>query len=136
MWGAAELTTSRLSKSSAILNEKPRRNKAATVSQDMELWATGFNAWGQLDFQGESFLAPADLRTFNCILRSKHLEMLRTSLSATLGKLLNLTFLFIISFYSCEILWDPVLPIAEVDLSVESRERPPFSIVAILFSFF
>lgn len=52
----------------------------------MELWVSGFNAWGQLDFEGEAFTASQDLRIFKCVLRSKHIEILRTVLSATLGK--------------------------------------------------
>ncbi|KAE9375386.1 RCC1/BLIP-II [Stipitochalara longipes BDJ] len=50
----------------------------------MELWASGFNAWGQLDFQGEASMKSSDLRTFKCVLQSEHIEILRTSLSATL----------------------------------------------------
>jgi hypothetical protein len=61
-------------------------NKAATVSRDMELWVSGFNAWGQLAFEGESSTDSSDLRSFVCVLRNQYIEILRTSLSATLGK--------------------------------------------------
>ncbi|KAH7351074.1 regulator of chromosome condensation 1/beta-lactamase-inhibitor protein II [Rhexocercosporidium sp. MPI-PUGE-AT-0058] len=50
----------------------------------MELWASGFNAWGQLDFSEGKGLDSRDLKTFKCVLRDKHIEVLRTSISATL----------------------------------------------------
>ena len=54
----------------------------------MELWASGFNAWNQLQFDGELPVEPRDVDAFKCVLRDdKDIEVLRTSLSATLGKL-------------------------------------------------
>ncbi|KAG4433888.1 hypothetical protein IFR05_010625 [Cadophora sp. M221] len=50
----------------------------------MELWASGFNAWGQLDFSEGKGLDSRDLETFKCVLKDKHIEILRTSISATL----------------------------------------------------
>ncbi len=63
----------------------------------MELWASGFNAWGQLDFE---LSAPAagspegirDLSSFKCILRDKHIEIIQASLSAVLGKVILLLY--------------------------------------------
>lgn len=52
----------------------------------MELWASGFNAWGQLDFEELPETRPGDLKEFKCILRQEHIETVRTTLSATLGK--------------------------------------------------
>lgn len=63
-----------------------RKIQAATVSPAMELWSSGFNAWGQLDFQGKSSTEYRDLRTFESVLRDQRVEILRTTLSATLGK--------------------------------------------------
>lgn len=51
----------------------------------MELWATGFNAWGQLDFEVLE-TGPRDLKAFKCILTDDRVEILCTALSATLGK--------------------------------------------------
>jgi hypothetical protein len=51
----------------------------------MELWASGFNAWGQLDFESTPSL-PSDLKAFKCILQYKQIELLLTTESATLGK--------------------------------------------------
>ncbi|KAL2071407.1 hypothetical protein VTL71DRAFT_12642 [Oculimacula yallundae] len=54
----------------------------------MELWVSGFNAWGQLDFSEEEKegLDSRDLKTFKCKLKDKHIEILRTSFSATLRR--------------------------------------------------
>jgi hypothetical protein len=52
----------------------------------MELWATGFNAWNQLQFDGELQAQPRDLQKFSPMLKDNQIEILRTSLSATLGK--------------------------------------------------
>ncbi|KAG0652556.1 Regulator of chromosome condensation [Hyphodiscus hymeniophilus] len=49
----------------------------------MELWASGFNAWSQLQFDGELPAEPRDLDVFACVLKNEHIEILRTSLSAT-----------------------------------------------------
>lgn len=51
-----------------------------------ELWATGFNAWGQLDFEEASESAPRDLKEFKCILKDESsIEVIHTTLSASLG---------------------------------------------------
>ncbi|KAH7400003.1 regulator of chromosome condensation 1/beta-lactamase-inhibitor protein II [Cadophora sp. MPI-SDFR-AT-0126] len=50
----------------------------------MELWASGFNAWGQLEFSGANGLDSRDVQTFKRVLEDKHLEILHTSLSAIL----------------------------------------------------
>lgn len=60
----------------------------------MELWASGFNAWGNLDFsRGEARVEPRDLKAFKCVLRDKSIRILRTRVSATLGKL-NIVLLY------------------------------------------
>jgi hypothetical protein len=66
--------------------------KAATVSRDMEMWVSGFNAWGQLAFDSESSIDSSDLRSFVCVLRNQYIEILQTSLSATLRKSKAITF--------------------------------------------
>lgn len=53
----------------------------------MELWASGFNAWGQLDFDKVPGSFPRDLKEFRCIMTEERIEVVCTSLSATLGKL-------------------------------------------------
>lgn len=53
----------------------------------MELWASGFNAWGQLDFQDQSSTQYRDLKNFRCVYQDECIEILRTTLSATLSKL-------------------------------------------------
>ena len=56
---------------------------------DMQLWATGFNAWNQLNFErdAEDFLGnPDDIPVFKPILIDEHIEVVRTSLSSVLGK--------------------------------------------------
>ncbi|KAK0102464.1 hypothetical protein ONS95_006083 [Cadophora gregata] len=55
----------------------------------MELWASGFNAWGQLDFSGEKGLDSRDHNTFRSVFEDKHIEIVRTSLSATLIRTTN-----------------------------------------------
>jgi len=67
----------------------------------MQLWAYGFNAWGQLHFanKGEESrnpdgnpsvdrkcLYPKDLEGFECILVDPDIEVLKTSHSAVLGE--------------------------------------------------
>lgn len=52
----------------------------------MELWASGFNAWGQLDFEQLPETEHRDLKEFKCILKDERIELVRTTLSATLGK--------------------------------------------------
>ncbi|KUJ18274.1 RCC1/BLIP-II protein [Mollisia scopiformis] len=52
----------------------------------MELWASGFNAWGQLDFEEVPGIGHRDLKEFKCILTDKRIEIVRTTLSATLVK--------------------------------------------------
>ncbi|PBP20087.1 putative Serine/threonine-protein kinase Nek9 [Diplocarpon rosae] len=50
----------------------------------MELWASGFNAWGQLDFSGEGGIGAQDLKHFMRILEDESIRILRTSVSAIL----------------------------------------------------
>ncbi|KAK2625816.1 hypothetical protein QTJ16_005128 [Diplocarpon rosae] len=50
----------------------------------MELWASGFNAWGQLDFSGEDEIDAHDLKHFTRILEDESIRILRTSVSAIL----------------------------------------------------
>ena len=52
----------------------------------MELWSAGFNAWGQLNFDGESSFDSEDFTQFTRVLEVDEIEGLRTSLSSTLGK--------------------------------------------------
>ena len=67
----------------------------------MQLWACGFNAWGQLHFAnegGESLNSdgtiqqptldslPKDLEKFECVLVDPDIEVLKTSHSATLSE--------------------------------------------------
>lgn len=52
----------------------------------MELWACGFNAWNQLQFEGDLSDEPKDLFTFKRVLTSKgSLRIIGTSFSACLG---------------------------------------------------
>ncbi|CAL3972815.1 unnamed protein product [Diplocarpon coronariae] len=50
----------------------------------MELWASGFNAWGQLNFSGADRVGAQDLQHFIRILEDESIRVLRTSVSATL----------------------------------------------------
>jgi hypothetical protein len=62
----------------------------------MELWAYGFNAWGQLDFANAESLSsdgmpeqdslPKDLKQFECVLSDNEIDVLKTSISSTLGE--------------------------------------------------
>jgi hypothetical protein len=51
-----------------------------------QLWVSGFNAWGQLSFEKNSEL-PGDVYAFKCILEDESIEVLKTTLSATVGKM-------------------------------------------------
>ena len=62
-----------------------RRGTRKSLLDVMELWATGFNAWSQLQFDGELPAQPCDLREFSSVLKDEQIEILRTSISATLG---------------------------------------------------
>jgi len=65
------------------------RAKQKGLRDAMELWATGFNAWSQLQFDGELHTAqPRDLQSFESVLKDEEIEVLRASLSATLGMFL------------------------------------------------
>ena len=87
-WGAAELNPFEAEQKEQLQmgSERTLYTQAATVPQTMELWASGFNAWGQLDFEDQSSIGSPDSRSFKCVLRSQHFEIPRTCLSATLGK--------------------------------------------------
>ena len=52
----------------------------------MELWACGFNAWGQLQVEGDLSSDPHDLYRFQPVLEDRRIEILKTAMSATLGK--------------------------------------------------
>ena len=69
-----------------------RMNWKYTVEDEMELWSCGQNAWGQLYFnqQYRHELPTEDLTKFICVLRDETIEILKTSISASLGKLLFL----------------------------------------------
>lgn len=62
-----------------------------TSSWQMEVYASGFNAWSQLQFQvTESQAEPYDLHEFTCVLTGDAIDRPRPSLSYTTGKLLVL----------------------------------------------
>jgi hypothetical protein len=52
----------------------------------MELWACGFNAWGQLGFGGKFSLESPDLNTFKCVFKDQRIEILHMGLSSILRK--------------------------------------------------
>lgn len=53
----------------------------------MELYASGFNAWGQLSFNRQPVdSAEADLDEFACVLESSTVEHARAFLSHTTGR--------------------------------------------------
>lgn len=54
----------------------------------MELWACGFNAWGQLEVdKSQVHSSPAqDLPSFKCVLRDPLIQFIRGSVTATLSK--------------------------------------------------
>ena len=53
----------------------------------MRLYATGFNAWGQLDFhaRGDAGL-PDDVASFRCVLQADSILEVRAGLTYTVGK--------------------------------------------------
>jgi len=57
----------------------------------MRLYATGFNAWNQLNFQGSSAAEidplPQDLSSFTCILQAPRIEQPKSQLASTHGQL-------------------------------------------------
>jgi hypothetical protein len=77
----------------------------------MELWASGFDAWGQLAFE-EPETAPRDLQDFKCVLRDEAIEIIRTTLSATLGRSCFPSYFVHIPDYSC-------LPMLEVIVVID-----------------
>jgi hypothetical protein len=52
----------------------------------MELWATGFNAWGNLDFDSSAPRDWLDLPSFTPVLKDDKIEVRALFRSATLGK--------------------------------------------------
>jgi len=55
----------------------------------MQLWATGFNAWDQLNFQKDtedSSSSPLDVYGFKPILADEYIDVLRMSISSILSK--------------------------------------------------
>jgi hypothetical protein len=59
----------------------------------MELWATGFNAWGQLNFDESVPIESPDLPSFTLILEDGEIEVRALYEAATLGKLFELEYL-------------------------------------------
>jgi hypothetical protein len=59
----------------------------------MELWATGFNAWGQLNFDEIVPIESPDLPSFTLILEDGEIEVRALYEAATLGKLFELEYL-------------------------------------------
>jgi hypothetical protein len=52
----------------------------------MELYATGFNAWDQLQFNSaESEKEPDDISSFTCVLQDDHINCIHAFLSYTRG---------------------------------------------------
>ena len=68
----------------------PPRTCSTGLPMGSELWVCGFNAFNQLQFDGELSPEPQDLTKFTLVLKDEHIEILRTSISATLGKLYKL----------------------------------------------
>lgn len=59
-----------------------------TAPRQMELYASGFNAWNQLIFKSPaSHDEPEDLHKFTCVLTGNAIEYPRAYLSHTTGKL-------------------------------------------------
>lgn len=59
----------------------------------MELYASGFNAWGQLDFESTNDTEhdePHDLHTFQRVCKDDHLSRPQALLSCTLGMVSHL----------------------------------------------
>ena len=52
----------------------------------MALYATGFNAWNQLQFEGPNVEEPDDLTSFTCVLHDDAVNNVRSFLSDTLGE--------------------------------------------------
>lgn len=52
----------------------------------MELYASGFNAWNQLQFGGSQEGEPYDLRQFEKVLSDEGIDIWRIGFSSTLGE--------------------------------------------------
>lgn len=52
----------------------------------MELYASGLNAWNQLQFRGRETSEPDDIRAFTCVLEDEHIVPVRTFLSYVHGE--------------------------------------------------
>ncbi len=52
----------------------------------MKLYATGFNAWNQLRFDGADPVEPVDYTEFTCVLQDDAISRPRPCLSYTLGE--------------------------------------------------
>lgn len=68
----------------------------------MELWACGFNAWNQLQFEGDLSDEPEDLFNFKRVLEAKgSIKILETSFSASLGMLILPSWFFAHFLFLC-----------------------------------
>jgi hypothetical protein len=52
----------------------------------MVLYATGFNAWNQLQFEGPEVDEPDDIASFTCVLREDTVDHVRAFSSYTRGE--------------------------------------------------
>ena len=52
----------------------------------MALYATGLNAWNQLQFERPSVEEPDDMSSFTCVLHDVDIDHIRPFFSYTLGK--------------------------------------------------
>lgn len=65
----------------------PLQQRVNTPPRQMELYASGFNAWGQLTFENPGpHDEPEDLHQFARVLTGNVIEHLRASLSHTTGR--------------------------------------------------
>ena len=55
----------------------------------MELYAAGFNAWNQLNFQERQPAEPNDLHVFECVLKADKISV-RAYLTCTVGLYMSL----------------------------------------------
>lgn len=96
----------------------------------MELWACGFNAWNQLQFEGDLPEEPEDVLIFKRVLRAEgSIDILETSFSACLG-MLTLLWRFLVFFlYLCfhremEVISRVCHMIRYIDIMSENKMAP------------